>query len=420
MKRIYYLLFLITVVLFTACTNEEEDLFSESSAQRADAAIEANLKTLTSATNGWLMQYFPASTQEYGGYNILLSFGTNGEVSVASEIAAPDTTISSLYSINQSAGIVLSFDSYNNIFHAFSDPSAPILGDVGDGMEGDYDFLMLETTSEKIVLKGKKSGATAILTPMQEDWAEYIATIQNADTEMAFPGYQLEMDGKVISVSTSNRTFTFSQDDQEDVIASFIVTPTGFLFYEPVTINGKEINGFTFDKENERFKEMNNPDILLVAVVPPLNELFVTGNWFIAYSGLGDFGKLYFDEVKAALDGIGEVLQVAFIGSAYYDSFGFNFTSSGYSGLLGLNYELIDEDKVTLVFNFSGEGDGVWYHNNANFAYALFPFGYRTARTFTLTTDDVKSPSYITLTEDGNPDNVITLSASQIAYPFEN
>ena len=420
MKKIYYLLFLITVVLFTACTNEEEDLFNESSAQRADAAIEESIETLVGATNGWLMQYFPADRQEYGGYNVLLSFAPDGKVTVASEITDPTATTSSLYSVNQSAGVVLSFDSYNYIFHAFSDPSAPLLGDTGYGMEGDYDFLILEASAEKIVLKGKKSGGTAILTPLQNDWTEYLETIQSAAKEMTFPGYQLEMNGEVIAVSTSNRTFIFSAEDKEDVIASYIVTPTGYKFYEPVTVNEKELSGFTFDKANNRFTEISNPDILLAGVVPPLNMQFVSGDWFIAYSELGALGQAYFDVVKQGVDAIGEVLQVAFVGSAYYGSFGFNFISSGYQGLLGIDYELIDEDKVTLVFNFSGEGDGVWYHNNANFAYALFPFGYSTARTFTLTTDDEKFPSYITLTEDGNPDNVITLFASQIVYPFEN
>ncbi|MFV0267341.1 MAG: DUF4302 domain-containing protein, partial [Draconibacterium sp.] len=395
------------------------ELFSEPSAQRAEAAIEASMETLTSATNGWLMEYFPANAQEFGGYNVLLSFGADGTVTVASEITDPATTTNSLFSVNQSAGVVLSFDTYNYIFHAFSDPKAPLEGDTGYGMEGDYDFLMLEASPDKIVLKGKKSGGTAILTPAEADWGEYLQTIQEAEQEMTFLSYQLEMDGKEIPVSVSYRTLIFS-DEGQDITASYIVTPTGYKFYQPVTVNGKKISGFTYDSANRRFTEVDNPDIILVEIVPPLNELFVGLDWYIAYSELGAFGQPYYDIVKQALDGLGEELQVAFIGSSYYGSFGFNFISSGYRGLLGLNYELIDEDKITLIFSFSGEGNGVWYHNNASFNYALVPFGYSSARTFTLTTDNVRSPSYITLTEDENPDNQITLSVAQITYPFNN
>ena len=87
---------------------------------------------------------------------------------------------------------------------------------------------------------------------------------------------------------------------------------------------------------------------------------------------------------------------------------------------MGYDYELIGEDKVSLVFNFTGEGNGVWYHNNMGFHFLLRPFGYDVTRIFTLTTDNPTSPTYITLTEDDNPNNSMTLFASQINYPFRN
>ena len=47
-------------------------------------------------------------------------------------------------------------------------------------------------------------------------------------------------------------------------------------------------------------------------------------------------------------------------------------------------------------------------------------FGYNSARTFTISTDDKKAPSYILLTEDANPKNTIKLIATQTLYPFNN
>jgi hypothetical protein len=104
----------------------------------------------------------------------------------------------------------------------------------------------------------------------------------------------------------------------------------------------------------------------------------------------------------------------------YPGHFGFQFISSGYGGSLDFIYALEGEDMITLQFAMVGAGDGVWYHNNANFAYALFPFGYSSPRTFVLTADDNKNPSQITMTEVGNTRNTITLFAAQIAYPFDN
>ena len=111
------------VLLAAACSPEEDDIFSDSSANRADAAIAADMQVLTGAANGWLMEYYPEASQMYGGYNILLSFSEDGRVTVAGDIVTdPTATATSLFSVKQSAGIVLSFDTYNEIFHFFSDP----------------------------------------------------------------------------------------------------------------------------------------------------------------------------------------------------------------------------------------------------------------------------------------------------------
>lgn len=425
MKKIYYLLCLVAAVLMTACTHEEEDLFSDSSANRADATIKANIEVLTSVSNGWLMEYFPAGSQAYGGYNMLLRFTEDGKVVVSSELYSSTDAVTSFYAVKQSAGVLLSFDTYNEIFHLFSDPSDPTgIGGNGYGLEGDYDFLILEATSEKVTLKGKKSGGLAILTPMQGSWSEYISNIQAANASMIFSKYNLEMNGQTIPVTISHRTLTFTYEEDGDVkskTASFILTQTGYKFYEPIVIKDKTLNGFVYDAASELFTETNDSSIKLVPVIPPINEQFVSGDWFIAYSQLGAFAQTYFSRCKENFyDALGEELIYAFMGSALYGNFGFNFNSSGYGGLLGYDYELIGEDKISLQFNMSGDGDGVWYHNNAGFHYLLQPFGYASARIFTLTTDNLISPSYITLTEDANPDNSITLSANQINYPFRN
>ena len=271
MKKIYYLLYWVTALLFTACTNEEDALFDTSSALRADALIAADTKILTDAANGWVMEYFPEKLQSYGGYNLLLKFGIDGKVTVASELFDKSEMATSLYSVKQSAGIVLSFDTYNEIFHFFSDPSAPAgVGDKGKGLEGDYDFLILEATAEKVILKGKKTGGIAILTPMKENWQEYILALQNAEEAMSFSKMQLEINEKVVPVSISfkpKRTMTFKYNEDGnniDVAASYIQTLTGYKFYEPIEVDGVILSGFTFNAETEVFTVNDNNNIKLV------------------------------------------------------------------------------------------------------------------------------------------------------------
>lgn len=424
MKKIYYLFCLVAVMMASACTHEEEDLFDSSSADRADAAIKAYTDVLTGAENGWLMEYYPEIQQKYGGYNTLVKFEKDGKVTVSSDVYAATDTATSLYSVKQSAGVMLSFDTYNEIFHFYSDPEDPSgLGGPGYGMEGDYDFLILESTPEKVVLKGKKSGNVAVMTPITESWETYISNIKAMETAMLSNKFALTVGGAEILAIRSERTLSLNYEVNGEVQSqkvSYIVTPAGMKFYAPVSVNGTEFADLIYDVSTDAFTS-STAGVTMVKIPPTVNELFVEGDWFIAYSQLGEFAKPYFDKVKEMEDALGEVLQYAFMGTmlSKAGTFGFNFISSGYGGVLHFNYQLIGDDQITLQFAMTGEDNGVWYHNEG-MANALMPFGYSSARLFTLTTDDIKKPSYIILTEDANPANKIKLFSAQISNPFDN
>ncbi|MBQ8501626.1 MAG: DUF4302 domain-containing protein [Bacteroides sp.] len=420
MKKLYYLLCLMAAVMITACTHEEEDLFAQSSAERIDAAIKADWEILTGASNGWLMEYFPATQQEYGGYNMILSFGEDGQVKVASEIASPNFTLNSLYSLKQSAGVVLSFDTYNDIFHAFSDPSAPLGGNRGYGFEGDYDFLILEATAEKVTLKGKKTGGIAILTPMSGDWAEYISNVQDAEEEMAFTKYKIQIGEQEVPVSVSGRTltFTFKEDGNEkSIMASYIVTPTGYKFYEPITVNGKELSGFTYDAENLNFKESNDATLLLIPVIPPLNEQFINHDWFIVEGMMSDAAQAMFTAGTSSVANRGFPAQYLILGNGeqLYGNFGLGMMFGGYAGSLDFQYELIDEDKIAMAMAGSAQGNGLTFFN-WGLKQAMNVFNTLTGRTWQLETDNPKSPSYIKITAVDDPTIWITLLYEVTSY----
>lgn len=411
------------VLLAAACSPEEDDIFSDSSANRADAAIAADMQVLTGAANGWLMEYYPEASQMYGGYNILLSFSEDGRVTVAGDIVTdPTATATSLFSVKQSAGIVLSFDTYNEIFHFFSDPGNSNGGGNGYGLEGDYDFLILEATPQQVKLKGKKSGSYAILTPMEGDWATYIQEIQAAEAAMQAMSYQISDGTNTASVSVSYRNMTINYTEGEEALsmsAPYVVTPTGYKFYKPITLWGKTLTGFTYDAASDSFTETSGTGITMIKIVPPINEQFVTGMWYMSLSGLGSYGRPYFNYVLPSIQAEGEELVYALMGNAG-SGFGFYFQSGNYAGILLYNYQLIGDDQIMLQFAMQGDNNGIYYHNNCNFHYYLNIFGYSSARTFTITTDNESAPTYITLTENANPSNTITLSASQVLYPYDN
>jgi hypothetical protein len=422
------------IILFFSCNPVEESLFEDSSANRIEKALGSTQDVLTSAENGWLMEYYPSSQQTYGGYSVLAKF-TESEVTIASEIADFDTTEKSFYSLKQSAGPVLTLDTYNEIFHVFSDPNSEKsgLGSNGKGMEGDFEFLIMKATQDSVILKGKKTGNKIVMTPFESgaDWGDYVEELQGASDMMTFKTFEYHVAGQVIPVRVSFRslimTYTNEEGNEVTVNVPYIQTLTGYKLYQPLTVLGVTVDAFNYGKEGdtEYFTPVDGTDARLVAVFPPLNQTLVSGDWFFAFSGLGSFGQTYWNHTKVnGLDAIGEELYYAYLGTYSDGKYAFSFASaygsSLYGGALHFNYVLIDENKVNFTFASSGAGDGVWYYNNALFNYLINPLHGGTNKTFTLTTDNEKDPGWILLTDESNPDNTIKLYADQVIWPFSN
>ena len=421
MKKLYKMLYMAAAVLLAAaCTPEEDDIFSDSSANRADAAIEADMQVLTGAANGWLMEYYPEMSQTYGGYNILLSFSEDGHVTVAGDVANPTDTSTSLFSVKQSAGIVLSFDTYNEIFHFFSDPGNSQGGGNAYGLEGDYDFLILEATPQQVKLKGKKSGSYAVLTPMEGDWATYIQEIQAAESAMLAAQYNITDGTNSATASVNYRNMTINYMEGEEALsmpAPFIVTLTGIKFYEPITLWGQTISGFTYDFANDSFTANEQANITMKREIPPINQTFITGNWFMTYESMGSFAQAAYARLQPALAANGIQWGYIFLGDMLLDEFGFNIVDNTTSAtVFPYDYQLVGEDQVILYWNGMGAGNATLYYSQLGISPVLEVFGNYAPRTFTITTDDPEAPTYVTLTDNSEPSNVITMYAAQVQF----
>lgn len=422
MKKLYKMLYMAAAVLLAAaCSPEEDDIFSDSSANRADAAIAADMQVLTGAANGWLMEYYPEASQTYGGYNILLSFSEDGRVTVAGDIVTdPTATATSLFSVKQSAGIVLSFDTYNEIFHFFSNPGNSTGGGNGYGLEGDYDFLILEATPQQVRLKGKKSGSYAVLTPMEGDWATYIQEVQAAEAAMLAAQYNITDGTNSATASVNYRNMTINYMEGEEALsmpAPFIVTLTGIKFYEPITLWGQTISGFTYDFANDSFTANEQANITMKREIPPINQTFITGNWFMTYESMGSFAQAAYARLQPALAANGIQWGYIFLGDMLLDEFGFNIVDNTTSAtVFPYDYQLVGEDQVILYWNGTGVGNATLYYSQLGISPVLEVFGNYAPRAFTITTDDPEAPTYVTLTDNSEPSNVITMYAAQVEF----
>lgn len=187
MKHCKYILPVLAVAAaLTACNNTEDLIFEGSASERLDAAKEEYTKMLADKGGKWKMEYF--SNGDEPGYIIGMQFGNDGSVNVCANhkwIGSTYQEERSSWTILTDDGPVLSYDTYNNLFHIFADPAnitgpdAPTnpdrdnedVNESGYGHNGDYEFVLMETSADgdSIRLKGKKRGITHWLVRLPED-----------------------------------------------------------------------------------------------------------------------------------------------------------------------------------------------------------------------------------------------------------
>lgn len=185
MKAKYLVIIGLFAATFAACSRDEESLFDKPAAIRAQEAIENAFNVFTSAENGWEMAYFPNLEASAKGYNMVVKFNKNGNVSVTAKNSATTnnkimTDTASTWAVKSDYGPILTFDTYNDVLHAFSDPKED-----GAGHLGDYEFLILKATPELVLLKGKKHSAYTVMRPMKNtDLAAYFTACEKMQSKL--------------------------------------------------------------------------------------------------------------------------------------------------------------------------------------------------------------------------------------------
>lgn len=252
-KLIYFLLALLCVSL-QSCLFQEEDYFDDSSANRASASVTQCRDLLKSAPNGWILEYYPGTNYSMGGITLLCKFDEKG-VSIISEVGSqelpPGAEITSLYQVISEQSTLLTFDSFNELIHCYSEP---ILKQ-NNNFKGDYEFVFMNTSENQITLQGKKYQNTMIMTRLSTEISrkDYIASLNKITNEAFLNDYILKAGGqKYGEVKRFSRILSISTAT-EQVEASFIYTPEGFKFQEPISIGGKMIQHFKWEKTTMSF-----------------------------------------------------------------------------------------------------------------------------------------------------------------------
>ena len=416
MKKFYILL--TAALAFAACTYEIDDVFEKSSAERISEEMARTKELLQSPSNGWLIYYY-GSTQ-YGGYNVLCKFGKDDNVTVQSEIYG-EKTATSHYKIEQSQGVLLSFDEYNEVFHFFSDPANPAgVGINGKGMEGDFEFRVISAGTDEIVLSGKKHGSKVVMVPMADaDWDAYLEDVLEMEETMSAGFYTLKLGDTAVTASSSYRRLTFYDEENDaNVYVPFCFTDKGMKLYSTLSFAGVNVDELFYSAAEDKCYSADKT-VSVEAQAVPLSEAIVLSEWFFSAEGASEKVLNAFNTCKAGSASEGEVIAYWFLGRkddaspyglVFYSG---DFSNGFYVGTFSLASEAVDDDTIT--FSVTAEdGNAQWYKANCGYG----TFVNMLNATFKLSTDNPKKPSYIRLEDVSDSSIWMNVYADEKLLPF--
>lgn len=254
-KKIAILLFCAIPMLFTSCLKDQDDVFDSSSSDRLQQTLMHTKDILTGAENGWVMDYYAGIDMAYGGYAFAVKFD---ELTCTASSERIPEACTSYYKLTTDNGPVLAFDTYNKVLHDMATPSQNNY----EGMNADFEFLVLSATPEKIVLKGKKTQNIMYMYPLSVPAETYIRNVRNMVEELVFStakGKIGDLDVEaVFDIDNRHVDFTAPDDAMFSYSLPFTYTSTGIRLHSSLGTGDVAFNSFDYDSEKLQLVAMNN------------------------------------------------------------------------------------------------------------------------------------------------------------------
>jgi hypothetical protein len=365
-------IFLFVLVLFTSCLKEQNELFSDPAAVRLNNTLSGIDSSLTNAPNGWIMQYF--ATSESPGYSMLIRFNINREVVVATKnelVNYSYTEAKSLFSVIGDNGPVLTFNTYNNVLHLFSNPVNPD----GTGLNGDYEFVVLNHSDSTINLKGKKRGTAILMQRLSAgvSWVDYLDGLNKIDNDFFAVEPLYFVSGKDTSAAFNGAShifdlFSFVTGEIKSI--SFIVTSNGLKFYSPFTTdNDKTVQSFSLSSDGNKL--ISNEDVNTFFVGTAISTYFESSHetFVIDTTRMSDHFRVPVRTLCQQMnDKFGGKRNVDYLAISYKTGFGHSFFLATKPTITLANFgiELLPDQSPNNVITIN-KSDGVYDSNGSIF-----------------------------------------------------
>jgi hypothetical protein len=258
---------------FASCSQfQEEDLFEKSAALRIEQSSAELQDILVNAPQGWVIQYYTGGgVAVFEGFNLFAKFEKNGKVTMAGDHrylrdgrANKYTEANSLYELVREDGLVLAFNTWNDVLMPFVDPvgywAAPnILVKDGTGMQGDQNMVVTSMTENEIQFRGERYNAQIRMVKADRDWQTYISDtkatkslfVNEDDTLSAY--YITAGTDTMYCVGLTNGRYRISERIKNPLkvdSVSCCFTPTGFRNERVDTLGGHLFQEFKFNEDS--------------------------------------------------------------------------------------------------------------------------------------------------------------------------
>lgn len=433
------LLAMLLMGISTSCFKmEEEDIFDENAATRIDHAIKNYTDILTDKGGKWMLEYYANADEP--GYVYLMTFNKNGSVQMSGknvyigDLKGVDNSSvfaseESLWEVIGDNGPVLTFNSFNPIFHLFANPediSKTETDEQGYGHEGDYEFDIMKYSGDTLYLDGKKYEHHMIMTRLQDvnDDEAFFNSLDEFATEFTtlIPELYLTTPSGKRYVCSGAASMIWSMYPEggdpimETKTYNAILNPTGVRFMNPLSIlaDGGDTPVQSFKLKDGKLVAEDGKTTIEAA---PLFDLFTDARFKWQTDATKSSGALL-EAYNAFAAGTkaynGSTLQyIQFLTQNVADvptkSMLFRVKMKSGSSYLNCNlYCNITGEGANVSFKFSGEGDknALVYAQKveaiANFM-SLLENGQ-----FVITTDKPVGPSVIKLTDKNDANSYLT------------
>ncbi len=315
------------MLALSSCSSDDDRIFDQSAADRLEQYKKEYAEVLTAEGGLWSMEYF--SNSEEPGYVFVMKFDKNGSVEISANhkwIGSEYKKETSLWKMIADNGPVLSFNSYNPVFHIFSDPAnitgpyAPEgesgdINETGYGHEGDYEFQFMEVSDDgqTVRLLGKKRLYDIFLHRLDPNTnvEQYLADVQAVNSRFSpkFNEYTMtDVDGNLYRVYDMYTGIPYVYPLDGDAVTQTssgngVFTLEGFRFMTPLEV--KRADDSTFELTQLLFTDngaMNGENIADFRVTSPLENIVRADlTWTIDPESMTGKVKTLYDAANAAL-----------------------------------------------------------------------------------------------------------------------